>query len=90
MIPWLFDWLRGHPWGWFLVLGGGIGAFVGWLRQPVTWHNAEGSLVDDARRFARGVRALGNPIAAALLLAERLMDRRADARRRRGGEDNAR
>ena len=59
MISLLFEWLAKHPWGWLLVfVGAGLG-FVAWLRQPLTWRNAEGNLVDDSRRIAGWMRWWG-------------------------------
>jgi len=81
----LFEWLRDYPWGWFLVLGVAVAGFVLWLRQPVTWHNAEGSLIDDGRRFGRGLRAVGDPLVGLLLLAEKVFERWLDGRGRRRG-----
>jgi len=83
LIAVIFEWLRDHPWGWFLVLGAGIAGFVIWLRQPVTWRNAEGSSIDDERRFGRGLRAVGDPFVGLLLLAEKFLENRLDALARR-------
>jgi len=83
LISVIFEWLRDHPWGWFLVLGTGIGGFVLWLRQPVTWRNAEGPLIDDGRRFGRGLRAVGDPLVGVLLLAEKFLENRLDSHARR-------